>query len=268
MNFPRSTVLAAQLAGGGSALAQSTANNHVLRFPTDQSAVSIAHNAVQLAPNVGGAITIEFWIKFESTPVAGRPVSKRGCSNAGYTIGVLPGSTNAEFGFVCNQFVPTPAGEWYHYAVSWSRASRTVRVYLNGELAAQSQTADSNIEERLEPLTFGAFCGRGFVGSMDNIRIWSVARSQADIQRDMRWEYSSTVAASLPGLVGAWSFEGSDGTVAIDDAGRNPNGALIQGASIILDDFLGVNCPSDLDKDGSVNAGDIGLLLLEFGPCP
>lgn len=267
MKAPRSSVLAAVLVNGGAALAQSTASNHVLRLPVDSAAVSIPHDIIQFAPNDAEAITIEYWIKFESTPVSGRPVCKRGCSNSGYTINVVPGSTGVEFGGAVAINVPTPTNVWYHFAATWSRASGRARVFVNGEMVSD-QAAGTFLERVAEPLTFGSFCNRGFVGSMDNVRIWSVARSQSDIQRDMRWEYSSVVAASLPGLIGAWSFEGGDGSGAIDDAGRNPNGVLLQGASIVLDDFLGINCRSDLDGSGSVDAGDIGLLLLDFGVCP
>ncbi|MEY2786729.1 MAG: hypothetical protein RL277_2941 [Planctomycetota bacterium] len=251
-----------------SAQAQSQPDNHVLRLPNDSAAVSIAHAAIQFAPNNAKALTIEYWIRFDSTPVSGRPVCKRGCSNPGYTINVFPNRTGAEFGGVCDESIPTPTGEWYHYAATWSGAENKVRLYMNGELMREVTTSGQNLEQVAQPLTFGAFCNRGFVGAMDNIRIWSVARSDADIRRDMSWEYSSAVAGAIPGLVGAWSFEAGDGSSVLDDSGRNPVGVLSGGANIAADDFLGWSCPSDLDHDGAVTGGDISLLLLDFGTCP
>ncbi len=152
--------------------------------------------------------------------------------------------------------------------MTWSGVENILRIYMNGELMRETATSGQNLEQIAEPLTFGAFCNRGFVGAMDNIRIWSVARSGSDIRRDMSWEYSSAVAGAVPGLVGAWSFEASDGSSVLDDSGHNPVGILSGGANIAADDFLSRSCPSDLDHDGVVSAGDISLLLLDFGACP
>lgn len=220
------------------AFAQAQSGNHVLRLPTASSAVSIAHDAIQFAPNNAKAITIEYWVRFESTPVSGRPVCKRGCGSSGYTINIFSGSTAIEFGGVWAESITTPSNQWYHFATTWSAASGKLRIYLDGALAREIATTGQNLEQITEPLTFGAFCNRGFVGAMDNIRIWSVARSQAEIVADRYNEYAPSVAASKAGLVGAWSFESGNGTSAIDDAGRNPQGALSGGAAIELNQFI------------------------------
>lgn len=147
------------------------------------------------------------------------------------------------------------------------RSDARVRVYVNGIKVKDVASAGQNLEQISEPLTFGSYCGNGFIGAMDNVRVWSVARSEADIQRDMNWEYSAAVAANMPGLVGAWSFEGGTGVSAIDDSGHNPARTLVSGAAISLDPFLDRSCPSDVDGDGAVGGSDIALVLLDFGPC-
>ncbi|XP_063686414.1 C-reactive protein-like, partial [Bolinopsis microptera] len=35
----------------------------------------------------------------------------------------------------------TPAGQWFHYCLTWSSSSRTTQLYLDGELAASGQTS-------------------------------------------------------------------------------------------------------------------------------
>ncbi|KAJ9505527.1 hypothetical protein QJQ45_027571, partial [Haematococcus lacustris] len=66
---------------------------------------------------------------------------------------------------------------------------------------------------------------QGFHGRLDEVRLWSVARSQADILRTMRWV---TGLEREPGLVAWWQFnepDGDDGqfrqhTQALDSSGN------------------------------------------------
>ena len=37
----------------------------------------------------------------------------------------------------------TPVGDWFHYCLSWSSSSQTIRVYVNGELVGSGQTSSS-----------------------------------------------------------------------------------------------------------------------------
>jgi len=48
-------------------------------------------------------------------------------------------------------------------------------------------------------------------------------------------------------------------------AGGATNGPLIDGVRV---EDISISCPGDVDGDGAVTGGDIGLVLLNFGDCP
>ncbi len=47
-------------------------------------------------------------------------------------------------------------------------------------------------------------------------------------------------------------------------AGGTTNGPLVDGVRV---EDISISCPGDVDGDGEVSDGDIGLVLLNFGPC-
>jgi hypothetical protein len=218
------------------------ADNHVLELPpTGNAALSIAHDVIQNAPAQAGAMTIEFWIRCDSiAAVHGNALAKRGCSNSGYTIQVRPdGSMHSELGGVSDFGASFPLQQWAHFATVWSRASNTVSIFVNGTLARTEVAFGPNLEELNTELRFGEYCGRSMAGALDNVRIWSVARTQAEINANKSRQFTPPEAAATPGLVGAWSFESGDGLS--DDAGRNPTGVLQGGASVGVDNAVPVD---------------------------
>lgn len=98
-----------------------------------------------------------------------------------------------------------PANVWTHVAVSW-RFKDVTDIYINGELDAErtagpapSGTAD---------IYLGANPVSGyypFTGSIAEVRIWNVVRSQDDIRRDMHVQLDEP----LPGLVANWHLTGN-----------------------------------------------------------
>jgi hypothetical protein len=221
------------------------ADNRVLELPpTGNAALAIAHAAIQNAPAQAGAMTIEFWIRCDSiAAVHGNAVAKRACSNAGYTIQVRPdGSMHSELGGVVGFGAPFPLQQWAHFATVWSRKSNTVSIYVNGVLAGTEVAFGPNLEQLSTELRFGEYCGRSMAGALDNVRIWSIARTEAEINADKSRQFTPSEAAAKSGLVGAWSFETDDGLS--DDAGRNPIGALQGGATIAIDNSVPVTPPN------------------------
>jgi hypothetical protein len=90
--------------------------------------------------------------------------------------------------------VDVPAGQWTHVAASYD-GSR-VRFYINGILAGDKALANSGLGSN-NPLNIGGSpeglsstipFGYYYEGYLDEIRLWSVARSQADIQSGMYQE--------------------------------------------------------------------------------
>ncbi|KAL6765981.1 concanavalin A-like lectin/glucanase domain-containing protein [Haematococcus lacustris] len=126
-------------------------------------------------------------------------------------------------------------GGWHHLAVTWTAADKGLtNIYMDGLLMASAVTHKT---APLEP--GGSFMiggeqdcyggctdlSQSFHGRLDEVRLWSVARSQADILRTMRWV---TGLEREPGLVAWWQFnepDGDDGqfrqhTQALDSSGN------------------------------------------------
>ena len=61
-----------------------------------------------------------------------------------------------------------------------------------------------------------------FNGIIDEVRIWSVARTAQDIVANMNAQI-----VSAPNLLGRWGFNDASGTVAIDSSGRGTNGTIV-----------------------------------------
>jgi len=246
------------------------AQNHVLTLPAGTTpAMVIAHSSAQNEPAMQGALTIEFWLKGTGVEGShGRVVAKRGCSTSGYTSQFRPqGTIRAELGNLCDYPTAFPVATWNHYAVTWSRTENVVKTFVNGSLAGSVAAASAHLQQEMADLRFGEYCGQSTHGAMDNIRIWSVARSEAQIQSAMNLQFSQEQAARQTGLVGAWSFEGARPLV--DACGLSAGGTLVGGASIDEDNFLPQPCPGDLDNSGSADAIDLAIVLANWGtPSP
>ena len=123
-------------------------------------------------------------------------------------------------------------GTWHHAAVTYDGA--TWRLYLDGTpqttLAVNQPTrADSIQHAALATALTSTGSPMGFFnGMIDEARIWSYARSQAEIQATLNQEF-----ASAPGLVARWGLNegtGGTGTIIADSAGT-PQDGIVAGAT-------------------------------------
>ena len=91
-----------------------------------------------------------------------------------------------------------PYLEWAHYAGTYD-GSR-MRVYVNGELAAERAVPGKRINSTDSPVWIGASGYRDRTPALiDGVEIWNVARTQEQIRQSMR----DGLAGDEPGLV-AW----------------------------------------------------------------
>ena len=132
---------------------------------------------------------------------------------------------------------PTPDGSttisnnvWYHAAATWDGTA--LRVYLNGNLEtstnvnispASATTSVTAIGSALTSPSGGSVADGFFQGQMDEVHIWNVARSQAQIAAGMNSELNGPVA----GLMGSWHMNEGSGTVLNDSSTNNVAGALV-----------------------------------------
>lgn len=260
---------------GGAAMAQ----NNVLVLDGRGSHVAVPHHASQ---NTSTAMTIEYWAAI--TQYSGRPVHKRSGSDGQFNtqanLQCGPAWGVEAFGVGGNnatclplpptQYRPALHGAWNHYAVTWSAASRRLRCYVNGVLVGDFANTGPAMRQSTDPLCFGdvgLWPNQDFRGRLDNIRLWGVERTQAQIATTAMTSFTPAQAQAAAGLIGSWSFD--DGTAA-DATGLN-SGTLTNGARVEGDDWFwyGWSSPvpiayanADCNGDGILDAYQIATSQL------
>jgi len=212
------------------------ANTTALKFDGIDDYIDLGRPAVL---NLTSAWTLEAWVKPTSSP-KGAGVISEGYNttenNVQYEIGFgmdepPGGSAKLKVGFYANgswavasDTVDITVGQWVHIAGTWD--GKTLSLYKNGNLVAQVTPTISPVAGSLN-----FYIGRRhdtagsvnfFPGIIDEVRIWSVARTQADIQANMYRELTGTEA----GLVGYWKLNEGSGTTAYDSTANKSNGTI------------------------------------------
>jgi hypothetical protein len=169
-------------------------------------------SASGLQPNTGN-FTAECWIKRKDMSSAFRGIMGKG---AGLDIlcwqMVIHSDGQWQLNYA-NRVYPVSSKIldtlWHHLAATVERTgnSVTVRTYLDGAFDAQASGAVDNSVTSADPLYLGSDRQHlsPFGGLIDEVRIWSVMRSQAEIQGAMH----SLLTGIEPGLVGCWRFDNS-----------------------------------------------------------
>ena len=111
-----------------------------------------------------------------------------------------------------------PINTWTHLAATFDGA--TLRFYVNGALI-QARAASGRVQATAGALRLGgnSVWGEYFGGVIDEVRIYSRALPAAEIARDMNAPVSS-------GLVAAYGFEDTAGTIARDASGSGNHGTI------------------------------------------
>jgi hypothetical protein len=200
-------------------------------------------------PNVLGGepqATWMAWVKPDSISSAGfghsspQPAigaASGGCDDAyGLMVGnsnqigahIDPGPTNYQDGGGS-----VSAGNWYHLAARWSDSSDQVDLFLDANKVKSFSASGTAIESNC-PVKIGASDkGDRFDGLIDEVRTYKSSLSKSEIERIYNANRPSGVNTSqtdklTDGLVGFWSFDGSDvdlsdGSAEVKDASGNAN---------------------------------------------
>jgi uncharacterized repeat protein (TIGR01451 family) len=190
-----------------------------VRFDGVNDFVSLGNpTALQLT----GSMTISAWINSSSFPPDDAAiVSKRGGSGyqldttldtgprtIGFKLTTSSGGLMARFGATALQ-----PNIWYHVAGVYDATAQTLNVYLNGQLnnggssgtvTATQQNSTNNVQIGQRPGSPGTF---NFAGTIDQVRIYNVALTAAQIQADMNTPAggggADTTPPSAPGTLSA-----------------------------------------------------------------
>src|SRR5438093_2184542 len=120
--------------------------------------------------------------------------------------------------------IPVSPATWHHAAATYDLATATWKLYLDGNLEA-SAVATGNTTPRFDSIQHAALASAltsagvpgtnspgFFAGSLDEARIWNVARTQSAIQASM----NSELVSPATGLIGRWGMNEGAGTLVLD----------------------------------------------------
>src|SRR5439155_285045 len=116
---------------------------------------------------------------------------------------------------------------WYHAAAAYDGVN--FKIYLNDVQDGSVATTATPRSDSIQHAAIGTALGSGglipsgqtqgfFQGQMDEVRIWNVGRTGADIISTM----GIAVAPPAAGLIGRWALDDGSGLSATDSAGANP----------------------------------------------
>jgi hypothetical protein len=132
---------------------------------------------------------------------------------------------------IASSTIPDNNSTWTH--VAWTFDGITHNVYVNGTPSPGSVNATKNYG-----ITGYTYIGcradtlNHFNGSLDEVRLWQVVKSQTDIQNNMYRSLTDTTSAEMDGLLNYYRFDEGSGTTAIDYTDVLQNG-IISGATYV-----------------------------------
>ncbi len=226
------------------------AQNHVLSLDGDGDYVEITNNAGLNA--ISSQVTMEAWIHPTAFPNQWMPLIYKGdkrtsdaCENRSYALwlhnsGVIQ-LASAPSG-QRQMYLNSPNGlialnRWSHVAGVIDAKQGVMRLFLNGTEVAR-RPFEKEIHVSALPLRIGgsheaefSFHSH-FAGQIDEVRVWNVARTQAEIAANLFTPLSGKEA----GLVGYWRFEEQGGKV-IDATGNGHEGKFVSDAKRVLSEL-------------------------------
>jgi len=153
-----------------------------------------------------------------------------------YTDGIFDDDTGVYVG------IDSVASQWVHVAMTYDGANTTLRTYVNGTLYITTKpAAGTKLITTASPFYLG--CNPPYYGCFnglaDELRIWNVRRSDAEIMG----AYNKALVGNEPGLVGYFKFDDAPGSMTAADsvttAGHTAhNGALMATTPAVVPTFV------------------------------
>lgn len=205
-------------------------NDYSLRYQGDPDYVKVGNSSIHTTQDM----TLEVWIKINTLGELNGGIGRGTFSSETFGFGFY-GNTNQTNYYllvsdkngdkrirsritdgtddvVLESFNTIPIGSWFHAACSTGPSGSFL--YVNGDQVDSSATR-VDLGTRDGVLGFGSNEGdRGLDGWMDEIRLWSIQRSQSEINDNQSTIYNSNSPPT--GLIGYWRSEEGSGSVLKD----------------------------------------------------
>src|SRR4030095_10106428 len=181
--------------------------NWCLRLPTpgvNTNYVMIPHQAGMIGfPN----ITIEAWVKIGGSTTANTILNK-GAASFDYQLGINATTTNPFFraqGIVAlGSSLTIPVGVWTHVAATFNGSN--VIFYINGGAQTQTVPLAGTLGSSSNEMRIGRGNADAGSGNIEELRLWSVARTQNQIDSNKCKKYPSSFS-STTGLKALWHLD-------------------------------------------------------------
>jgi hypothetical protein len=186
--------------------------------------------------NFSGSFTLEAWIKVDQFTHDWQAILTKGDSEwrlhrnsssnfiAFGTTNLVDGSNNPDLVGTTN----VNDGLWHHLAAVYDASALTKYFYVDGNL-----DASTSVTGTLGADSYSAYIGenaeqtgRQWQGNIDEVRIWNIARTAAQIRSTVH----RTLTGSETGLLDYYQFNNGSGTT-LTDAKAVHNGTLVNSPS-------------------------------------
>jgi len=204
-----------------------------MKFDGADDSVVVSDFSDQVLQN---SFTVETWVKFDK-------VSK-GSDNGIFTHG-SKGDTRQNlhlterngkfyFGFYGDDLwgvTTLQDNTWYHVAFVYDANTSYQQIYVNGKLDAQRKSGQYiGIGNTVN---IGNYGGNRLMGNLKDLRVWSKAKTQTEIEAEMNKRFTGTDT----NLYAYWKMNDYlNGTSSIQDYSKiNHTGVVVGGAQVIID---------------------------------
>ena len=231
--------------------------------------------------------TIEAWVNLETASETGH-IIKRVTSTfeTNYELRVdtnvvsLLFTTEGGQQYIITATNALAAGTWIHLGGTWDSDNDALKLYVDGQLYATINCIEDCAVGSIIPETGGyapgnASIGGGIVGYVDEVRIWSVARTPSEITRGMTlfgggWDFVTSTSVTTTNAAGGTGGSVTDelqGTSVLNQASYSGTLANAPVAPSTLTIQIGI-CPmADTTGDGTLScaAGATGTIDYNTG---
>ena len=178
---------------------------------------------------LGPAFTIELWLRLDDGLTGRRTIlgaDTQAAADTPPTLSLVAGRQLRVGWGDGKEFRATTTGDvliddaWHHVAVTYDRA--LVRVYIDGVLRHRADELDGHLPPTASAPRYLGAPQDGFIGTVDELRLWGVARSAGDVHMAM----SRRLSGLEPGVLRYWRLDEGRGDAVRDLVGGEAHGAV------------------------------------------